>query len=203
MPSEYIGTASNRKGPYQPHFYSSGRPITQSTQVQIFEELTKDADGNFTTSFLRRNENIKDNRLLPKGWTATGPDPSLTGEYLHSTFPEGEAAKDPSYMDSSGTSLVRYEVPLSALPQGVDPSKLTMKATLYYQSIPPYFLMQRFEQAPNAAATQRLLYLTSRLDTTGTPIENWKLLIASSPVVAPGAVGAAAAFTKAPVRASR
>ena len=63
-----------------------------------------------------------------------------------------------------------------------------MKATLYYQSIPPYYLMQRFEQAPNAAATQRLLYLTSRLDTTGTPIENWKLLIASSPAVAPGAL---------------
>ena len=71
------------------------------------------------------------------------------------------------------------------LPEGIDPSKLTMKATLYYQSIPPYYLMQRFEQAPNAPATQRLLYLTSRLDTTGTPIENWKLLLASSPAVVP------------------
>ena len=106
-------------------------------------------------------------------------------------------------MDGSGTSVVRYEVPLSALPKGIDPAKLTMKATLYYQSIPPYYLMQRFEQAPNAPATQRLLYLTSRLDTTGTPIENWKLLIASSPAVAPGAEGAAAALTKTPARASR
>ena len=204
LPSEYIGTVTNRKGAYQPHFYGSGRPITQTTQVQIFEELTRDGDGNFTTSFLRRNENIKDNRLLPKGWTATGPDPSsLTGEYLHSTFPEGEAAKDPSYMDGSGTSVVRYEVPLAALPKGIAPATLTIKATLYYQSIPPYYLMQRFEQAPNAAATQRLLYLTSRLDTTGTPIENWKLLIASSPAVAPGAEGAAAALTKTPARASR
>ena len=74
----------------------------------------------------------------------------MTGEFLHSTFPEGEAAKDPSYLDGSGTSVVRYEVPLSALPKGIDPTKLTMKATLYYQSIPPYYLMQRFEQAPNA-----------------------------------------------------
>ena len=63
--------------------------------------------------------------------------------------------------------------------------------------------MQRFEQAPNAAATQRLFYLASRLDTTGTPIENWKLLIASSPAVAPAAEGAAAALTKTPARASR
>jgi hypothetical protein len=186
LPSEYIGTVTNRKGPYQPHFNGSGRPITQTTQVQIFEELTQDADGNFTTSFLRRNANIKDNRLLPKGWTSTGPDPSsLTGEALHSTLPEGEAANDPSYLDGSGTSVVRYQVPLSDLPAGTDPSKLTLKATLYYQSIPPYYLMQRFEQAPTAAATQRLLYLTSRLDTAGTPIENWKLLIASTPAVAP------------------
>jgi hypothetical protein len=187
LPSEYIGTATNRKGPYQPHFYGSGRPITQTTQVQIFEELTQDADRNFTTSFLRRNANIKDNRLLPKGWTRTGPDPSsLTGDALHSTHPEGEAANDLSYLDGSGTSMVRYQVPLSELPKGIEPSKLTIKATLYYQSIPPYYLMQRFEQAPAAAATQRLLYLTSRLDTTGTPIENWKLLIASSPAVVPG-----------------
>ena len=186
LASEYVGTVTNRKGPYQPHFYGSGRPITQTTQVQIFEELTQDGEGNFTTSFLRRNKNIKDNRLLPKGWTRTGPDPSsLNGDALHSTHAEGEAADDPSYQDGSGTNVVRYQVPLSDLPKGIDPSKLTIKATLYYQSIPPYYLMQRFEQAPNAAATQRLLYLTSRLDTTGTPIENWKLLIAASPAVAP------------------
>ena len=53
------------------------------------------------------------------------------------------------------------------------------------------------------AATQRLLYLTSRLDTKGTPIEDWKLLIASSPAVVPGAVGAAAGLTKTSARASR
>jgi hypothetical protein len=120
----------------------------------------------------------------------------LTGDALHSTHAEGEAANDPSYLDGSGTSVVRYQVPLSDLPKGIVPSKLTMKATLYYQSIPPYYLMQRFEQAPNAAATQRLLYLTSRLDTTGTPIENWKLLIASSPAVGPSPEGAAAALQR-------
>jgi hypothetical protein len=131
LPSEYIGTATNRNRAYQPHFNGSGRPVTQPTQVQIYEELTKDGDGNFTTSFIRRDHTIKDNRLLPKGWTARGPDPSsLTGEFLRATFPEGDAAKDPSYTDGSGTSVVRYEVPLSALPKGIDPARLTMKATI-------------------------------------------------------------------------
>lgn len=181
LASEFVGTNKGKKGPYQPHYYGREFPITSSDQVQIFEELMKDADGNFTTSFIRRDTPVKDNRLLPKGWTATGPDPSsLTGEFLHSTFPEGRAVDDPSYKNGSGTSVVRYEVPLASLPPGVNPANLTVKATLYYQSIPPYYLMQRFEQAPTAKATQRLFYLTSRLKTKGTPIENWKLFLASS-----------------------
>ncbi|HEU4797221.1 MAG TPA: hypothetical protein VFT02_16420, partial [Pyrinomonadaceae bacterium] len=56
----------------------------------------------------------------------------------------------------------------------------SITATLYYQSIPPYFLHDRFTQAPNSPATQRLYYLTSNLQTKGTPIENWKLQITSA-----------------------
>lgn len=185
LESEYVGANSNKKGPFQPHFYGSGRPITSSKQVQIYEELIKDADGNFTTSFIRRDEAVKDNRLLPTGWSAKGPTPSLSGEFLHSTFPEGDAAKDPSYIDGSGTHMLRYEVPLAQLPKGVNLSKLTVKATLYYQSIPPYYLIQRFEQAPDSPGTQRLFFLTSRLNTIGTPIEGWRLMIASNSAVVP------------------
>jgi len=183
LETEYIGTSRNKKGPFQPHFYGTQAPhiITSSKQVQIYEELIKDSDGNLTTSFIRRNTTVKENRLLPKGWSAKGPDPSLSGEFLHSTFPEGDAAKDPSYINGSGTSRLRYQVPLAELPMGMDASKLTVKATLYYQAIPPYYLLQRFEQAPTAPGTQRLFYLTSRLKTQGTLIEDWKLLIASTP----------------------
>ena len=180
LDTEYLGTTRNRKGPCQPHFYGKGRPISSSKHVQIYEELMTDSDSNFTTSFIRRDTPVKDNRLLPRGWSAKGPDPSLSGEFLHSTFPEGDAANDPSYANGSGTSSVRYAVPLSQLPRGIDTSKLTVKATLYYQSIPPYYLMQRFEQAPNAEGTKRLFYLTSRLKTKGTHIENWRLKIASA-----------------------
>ena len=96
LESEYIGTNSHRKGPAQPHFWGTDHPITSSSQVQIFEELVKDADGNYTTSFIRRNEIPKDNRLLPKGWTKEGPAPqSFTGEFLHATFAEGERGGRP------------------------------------------------------------------------------------------------------------
>ena len=180
LETEYIGTNRNKKGPGQPHFWGKDRPITSSKQVQIYEELVMDADQNYTTSFIRRNKIPKDNRLLPKGWRREGPAPnSLKDEFLHSTFAEGDAAQDPTYNNGSGTSVVRYEIPLSEL-RGVNISRLAVKATLYYQSIPPYYLTQRFEGAPNAPGTQRLFYLTSRLRTEGTPVENWKLLIASS-----------------------
>jgi len=181
LDTEYVGTSRNKKGPAQPHFYGREHPITSSKDVQIYEELIKDSEGNFTTSFIRRDAIVKENRLLPKGWSREGPAPlSFKGEFLHSTFPEGDAAKDPSYTNGSGTSKLRYAVPFSELPKGVDRSKLTVKASLYYQSIPPYYLMQRFEQAPNAPGTQRLFYLASHLNPKGTAIENWKLLIAST-----------------------
>src|SRR5581483_9848074 len=103
LPSEYIAT-NQSKGQYQPHFYGPDRPITRSDQVEIYEELTKDANGNFTTSFVRRDEEFKDNRLLPKGWTEKGPDPSsLDHRFLEATYPKGEAWNDPHYRDGSGS----------------------------------------------------------------------------------------------------
>jgi hypothetical protein len=78
---------------------------------------------------------------------------------------------------------VTYEVPLN----GIDPATVSLVATLYYQSIPPYYLKMRFDQAPAYPATKRLYYLTSNLKTAGTPIENWKLKIVSAKVPATSA----------------
>jgi len=165
---------------YQPHYYDQpGHTITRQDQVQIFEELIQDADGNFTTSFIRRDTPVKDNRLLPLGWTENGPDPSLSGEFLKATHPEA-VGDDVHYHDGSGTSVVTYEVPL----QGRDPRSLTLKAAIYHQSIPPYYLKMRFDQAPDYPATKRLYYLASNLKTSGTPMENWKVKIVSSSVSA-------------------
>jgi cytochrome c553 len=175
LPSEFFEHKA-----YQPHYSDqSGHTITRQDQVQIFEELMLDADGNFTTSFIRRDTPVKDNRLLPLGWTEQGPDPSLSGEFLKATHPHG-TGDDPHYKDGSGTSVVTYEVPLT----GIDPATVTLTATLYYQSIPPYYLKMRFEEAPDYPATKRLYYLASNLKPAGTALENWKFKIvsASAPV---------------------
>jgi mono/diheme cytochrome c family protein len=183
LPSEFFEPASQPepgqpRQSYQPHYYDQGgHTITRQDQVQIFEELMLDAEGNFTTSFIRRDTPIKDNRLLPLGWSEQGPDPSLSGYFLEATHPIA-TGDDTHYKNGSGTSVVTYEVPLN----GVDPSALTLTATIYYQSIPPYYLKMRFEQAPDYPATQRLYYLTSNLNTTGTAIENWKFKIVSNSI---------------------
>ena len=170
---------------YQRHFFwdpekNTGSAITRPDQVQIYEELNLNIDCRMTTSFLRRDYQLKDNRLLPFGWTKTGPlnpdkTPYIPADYLHETHPVSVGG-DPSYADGSGTSIVRYEIPLSAFAA----RNVSITATLYYQSIPPYFLHDRFTQAPDSPATQRLYYLTSNLQTKGTPIENWKFQITSA-----------------------
>jgi mono/diheme cytochrome c family protein len=180
LPSEFFEPRANPSGEtrqvYQPHYSDQpGHTITRQDQVQIFEELMLDAEGNFTTSFIRRDTAVKDNRLLPLGWTTQGPDPSLSGEFLKATYPHG-TGDDPHYKDGSGTSVVTYEVPLD----GIDPAAVTLTATLFYQSIPPYYLKMRFEEAPDYPATKRLYYLASNLNTAKTPLENWKFKIISA-----------------------
>ena len=170
---------------YQRHYFwdpqkNSGSAIMRQDQVQIYEELNLNIDCHMTTSFLRRDYQLKDNRLLPLGWSRSGPlnpdkTPYIPADYLHETYPVSVGG-DPAYDDGSGTNIVRYEIPLSAFAT----RNVTITATLYYQSIPPYFLHDRFSQAPNSPATQRLYYLTSNLQTKGTPIENWKFLITSA-----------------------
>jgi hypothetical protein len=170
---------------YQPHFYwdldkNTGTPITRQDQVQIYEELNLNNQCALTTSFIRRDYQLKDNRLLPYGWTPSGPlrpdkTPYIPAEFLEQTHPI-QVGHDPAYEDGSGANIVRYEVPLN----GLNPGNLTVRATLYYQSIPPYYLNDRFKQAPGQPATQRLYYLTSNLQTKGTAIENWKFALTSS-----------------------
>lgn len=59
------------------------------------------------------------------------------------------------------------------------PSAVTVRASLYYQNIPPYYLRDRFTIG-KGDATRRLYYIASNLNLNDTPMENWKILIATS-----------------------
>jgi hypothetical protein len=173
---QVLGTESFKDGQYQPHF-SQANPIRTSDQVQIYEELTQNADHQFTTSFTRRDFDIKDNRLLPRGWRLTGPaDLTIPEPYLHATLPVGDALKDPVYLAGNGQSIVRYEIPL---PEGAGVEDVHATVSLYSQTMPPYFLADRAET--KTPATARLEFLAGSLGTLkDTDYVNWKLLIGSA-----------------------
>ncbi|HEU4389250.1 MAG TPA: hypothetical protein VFV34_15715, partial [Blastocatellia bacterium] len=182
LPSEFFNEYREGKQLRQ-HFQPHHEKITSQSQVQIYEELVQDAKGRFSTSFIHRGTEVKDNRLLPKGWTKKGPDPSIPSAFVEATHPHGNAAADPQYQDGSGTDVVKYEI---NLPAAQNPANLSVQATLFYQSIPPFYLNMRFRTAPRGEATRRLYYMASNLVTEGTPVEAWKLRLVSARAPAKG-----------------
>jgi mono/diheme cytochrome c family protein len=156
---------------FQTHHWK-GNPITSQNQVQIYEELVTDPQNQLTTSFLSLNQKVKDNRLQPQGWSTAGP-------FAEETGPAGEAANDPDYTttNSPGSNTVEYQVGLT----GKVAKAAVVRATLYYQSIPPYYLRQRAEDA-KGVDTRRLQSFAKHLEVKGTPIEGWRLTIATASV---------------------
>jgi hypothetical protein len=159
LPSEF----TQDPAALQPHYSR----ITRPDQVQIFEERTSDHAGRLTTSFLSAFHHAKDTRLLPKGWSPQARDV----EFMQPVDVGGKKI----YTEGRHYHDVTYAVRLSP---AVMQKPLSVQATLYYQSIPPYYLKERFSTA-KGPETQRLYLLTSGLDTSST-LRDWKLLIASS-----------------------
>jgi hypothetical protein len=162
LPTEFFYDPTTRKQVFQPHY----EVINDQRQVQIYEEVIEDPQGKITTSFTALNHPLKNNRLLPKGWQADGP-------YAEHTGPHGDAERDPEYVNKSGATgadRILYRIPLDDRTRGA----VSVRVTLNYQAIPPYYLKDRFTIG-KGAETERLAYLASHLTVASTPIENWKL----------------------------
>jgi hypothetical protein len=159
---------------FQRHHWSK-HPIRRQDQVQIYEELVRNPEGFLTTSFISLDTKVKDNRLQPKGWSSSGPYANETGPVGTCVTRRAGQVCDPTYGDGSGTSVVRYEIPIDRRTARA----AYVRATLYYQSIPPYYLHQRATDA-RGTDTNRLIRFTHGLKTDNTPVENWKLQIATA-----------------------
>jgi hypothetical protein len=189
-------TAKEQKGFFQPHH----EIITRQDQAQIYQELATDPRGRFTTSFLSLADEVKDNRLLPRGWNPSLElalreglgSPKLSAEDLvervRPDLPDGRGGhvRDPWYQPVSegglggGGDALTYAVPLADL-AGVKPA--SVRVTLYYQAIPPFYLQDRFCTTPKGPDTLRLYFLAGHVNLDGTRAEGWKLKVVSSGVV--------------------
>ena len=165
LPSEFLPNEQT----FQPHYLE----VRGEDQVQIYEELTLNARREFNTSFIHRVTHVKNNRLLARGWLSRETSRAVATSSSSSWSRPTPTGKPPSPIPTSATTAargprgsdrIRY---VMSLPAGVDNADVAVTATMYYQSIPPYFLAQRFKLAPKGEATRRLYYLASHLVTEG------------------------------------
>jgi hypothetical protein len=183
-----------QKRAHQPHY----QVVSREDQAQIYQELVAappktgvaacgahaQPSGELTTSFLSICAKVKDNRLLPRGFL-----PLHEREAIAAAFSAGPdlaedagataVGDDPDYRTGGGDTLT-YRVPLAAL-RG---EAARVRATLYYQATPPYFLQDRFctSQSPD---TRRLYFLAGNLDLKDTPAKSWKLELVSATQAVP------------------
>jgi hypothetical protein len=180
---------------HQPHY----QVVSREDQAQIYQELAaappKDASpvcgpaaapaGELTTSFLSICARVKDNRILPQGFLPLRDRTTIAaalsaGADLAEEAGPAAVGDDPDYQ-SGGSDAVLYRVPLDAL--GGAPA--SVRATLYYQSTPPYFLQDRFCTS-QSDDTKRLYFMTGNLDLKDTPADGWKLkLVTTGPIAVP------------------
>jgi hypothetical protein len=177
---------------HQPHYQT----ITAEDQVQIYQELVSTPapsgppncghealpEGQLTTSFLSICAEVKDNRILPHGYLDLDQRLRIAealgaGRTLAEDAGSTAVGDDPDYVTGGGDRLV-YEIDLA----GLDSEPAAVRATLYYQAIPPFYLQDRFCSA-DSEDTERLYFLAGHLNLDQTPAEHWKLAVAGSGVV--------------------
>jgi hypothetical protein len=114
---------------YEPHY----QEIAQADQVQVYEPIMADTDGNVTYTLLRAAAYLKDNRLTPEGFN----------KFVVPTDVQvmGAALTDADFNDGSDT--ITYRVPVAA------DGSLTVLAELRFQPLAYGFAQDLFQDADN------------------------------------------------------
>lgn len=111
---------------YEPHH----NYISAEDQVQIYEMVMGNINGDFTTVLTQAVDQLKDNRIAPTGFSAT-----------HNAWDTvkivGNALADPDFnwdgsTEGTGADIVHYHVPINGYTDDI-----IVHARVYYQAIPP------------------------------------------------------------------
>ena len=102
-------------GPFEPHHDE----ITRSDEVQIYESVMAGVDGKRAARLLKATGYLKDNRILPAGYSTSHP----THDKTASVGVDGDA----DFV--GGEDTVRYAVPL----RGLKPARVEVR--FLYQSV--------------------------------------------------------------------
>jgi len=177
---------------HQPHYQIIG----QQNQAQVYQELVSsppatgvaqcghdaNPEGHLTTSFLSICADVKDNRLLPHGLLPYEQRREIAlamgaGEDMAADVAATAVGDDPDYISGGGDSVV-YRIDTEQF--STQPA--SVRASLYFQSISPFYLQDRFCTS-KSKDTQRLYYLAGHLNLEGSAAENWKLKVTSTGII--------------------
>ena len=122
---------TNLSTPFEPHYNVIYRP----DQVQVYELVMGDVNGNVTTVLERADIALKDNRLVPEGF-------SKSHLSYDTTKIAGGADADADFnfengQEGSGTDQLDLKIPTQAISNG-----FVVNVRLYYQTIPPEWLSE-------------------------------------------------------------
>lgn len=126
-------------GACEPHY----QVIADPQQVQIYESIMANTDGEITYTLLRGASYQKDNRLLPKGMNPATADDRVA---VH-----GQAAGDPDFV--GGQDAVAYTIPTS---DGKGP--YVVEVNLYYQTVSAAFVADLRQDATDQISRFTQMY---------------------------------------------
>jgi len=123
----------NENPGYENHFDI----INNEEQVQVYEIVMGDVNGDPTTILLYAAAPIKDNRLPPMGF-------STSHQNYDTVLIAGEALSDPDFNlnsgeEGSGKDIVHYQIPINGYS-----GEIVVKAKIWYQTMPNKWLQSMF-----------------------------------------------------------
>ncbi|MBK8564582.1 MAG: T9SS type A sorting domain-containing protein [Saprospiraceae bacterium] len=132
---------------YEPHY----QVITDEEQVQIYELVLGDVNGDVTTVLVRAKDPIKDNRIPPLGFTTSH-------SAYDTTLIAGVDASDLSFnrdgaLEGTGSDVVHYYIPMNGVWE-----QLQVTANVYYQPLPPKWMDEMFSVMTPEIETFRTMF---------------------------------------------
>ncbi|MCB9316177.1 MAG: hypothetical protein H6569_08565 [Lewinellaceae bacterium] len=133
---------------FEPHHNTISRP----DQVQIYELVPGDVSGAFTNVLERGDKALKDNRLVPQGF-------SLNDLVYDTTQIAGTALLDPDFnrdvvgAEGTGGDVVHFHIPINGYA-----GLFTVNAKLWYQSLPPKWMAPMFAESTPEIDSFRVMF---------------------------------------------
>ena len=162
-------------GSGQPLVTETFTPTQQHFQAHYWEKnpITRRRPGADLRRTGRQSGRVPHNELHRSRSQGEGQSPAAAGLEFHRSCCERDwsggdlryqsTVCDPGYQNGSGSNVVRYQIPLTACRNAACVKAATnVSATLYYQTIPHYYLEQRATDA-NGIDTERLVRFTRDL----------------------------------------